>query len=140
MFNSSTARPHHCTAKQLNDWWSTTIQKINFFNEIYNRYAAACPGRTYDTQLLQAAKNSFRTKVDEKEFKLDHMWLAHPYISRPKWYARHGNSNDASKHNHLNLYVDYSSWLGKSVEATNPIGCERARAQHKGKGHATGDV
>ena len=96
------------------------------------------PGGAYDTQLLQAAKDSFRTRVDEKEFKLEHMWLA--LRSRPKWYACHGNSNDASKHNHLNLYVDYSSWLAKSVEATNPIGCERARAQHKDKGHATGDV
>lgn len=59
--------------KQLKDRWSMSNQNITLFNGIYNRLYAIQLSGTNDAILLEAAKESFRTKRDEIYFKLEHI-------------------------------------------------------------------
>jgi hypothetical protein len=47
------------------------------------------------------------------------------------------DSGDGSKRSHLNMEDNYSYTSPDSVEPPHPIGRDRARGQHKGKGLAT---
>jgi hypothetical protein len=83
--------------------------------------------------LFKAVKESFRNKPGETDFKLEHMWCALRHHS--KWYTWHvdDDSNDGSKTSHLNLDGNYRSTSSDIVGSTRSIGCDRERAQHKGK-------
>lgn len=90
-----------------------------------------------NTMLLEAAKDRFRNKPGETDFKLEHMW--HALHHQPKWCAWHvdNDSSDGTKRYLLNLDDGYSSVTPDNVVSTRLNGRSRARAQHKGKRLAT---
>lgn len=61
-----------------------------------------------NTMLLGAAKERFRNKSGETDFKLEHMWQALHH--QPKWCAWHvdNDSSDGTKRSLLSLDDDYS--------------------------------
>lgn len=89
------------------------------------------------TLCSSSTKKGFLNKVDEIDFKLEHMWRTLHYQS--KWCTRHGDgdSSNGSKISHLKLDDDYNYISLESVGPPCPIEPDRARAQCIGKGLAT---
>lgn len=62
------------------------------------------PSGEDDAMLLEAAKESFHSKLRETEFKLEHIW--HALHHQPKWWD--DDSSNGRKRSCLNLENDHS--------------------------------
>jgi hypothetical protein len=125
-YNSTTDVHRQRTPKNLKDQWFTYNKQVSLFNQIYNQEALCRKSGADDAIVLETAKEQYKNRTGDSEFKRFHWWEAVSH--QPKWRAKSASSSTTD------LWISSSDPVTEE-EVTHPIGRDRAKAAtRKGQG------